>query len=247
MYSRMRVQCETMSTVMLGGHGDPEEQRLWPAVKKDFPLYEPFWQTQVFTLRDTCGRIRADVDERLELMAQEHYKCFISVSMVQSRDPSRPERAFSSLQNASNRARDVIQLFNSVQEACVPNANPIRSEPFQSLAKTIAAYRNFIHEDVLGIIEDKEHHRYIPLPDKLARYRRWSRFHGANLKDFVLLDDYIGGMYRDLCELMDQHWRLILDQSKAILESAEHQAMLLPLKPMAPMRPIVLCSNVQIQ
>jgi hypothetical protein len=225
---------------------DTEEQHRWSAVKKDFPLYEPFWRMHVFTLRDERGRIRADVDERLELMAQEHYKCFISVSMAQSRDPSRPERAFSSLQNAANRARGVIQLFNSVQETCAPNAKPIDYEPFQDLAKTIATYRNFIHEDVVGLIEDKEHHRYIPLPEKIAQYRRWSRFHGADLKDFVLLEDYIGRMYTDLCQLLDQRWHLMLDQSKAILESAEYQTLLPPLKPMAPMQPIVLCSNVQI-
>ncbi len=243
----MRVQCEAMGTVTLGDYGDAEEQRLWSAMKKDFPLYEPFWQMHVFTLRDARGRIRADVDERLELIAQEHYKCFISVSMVQSRETSRPERAFSSLQNAANRARDVIQLFNSIQERCVPNAKPIKGEPFQSIAKTIAVYRNFIHEDVLGLIEDKEHKRYIPLPDRLAEYRRWSRFHGADLKDFVLLEDYLGRMYTDLCQLLGEHWRLMLDQSRTICESAEYQTMLPPLKSTAPMQPIVLCSNVQIR
>ena len=235
-----------MSSATLRAYRDVEEQHRWPAVKKDFPLYEPFWQMHVFTLRDERGRIRGDVDERLELMAQEHYKCFISVSMVQTRDASRPERTFSSLQNAANRARDVIQLFNSVQETCAPTAKPIQIEPFQSLAKTIATYRNFIHEDVVGLIEGKEHHRYIPLPDKLAQYRRWSRFHGADLNDFVLLEDYIRRMYEFLCQLLDQHWRIILDQSKAVLESVEYQRLLPPLKPIAPMQPIVLCSNVQI-
>jgi hypothetical protein len=38
----------------------------------------------------------------------------------------------------------------------------------------------------------------------------------------------------------------MLDHSKAALESAEYETLLPPLKPMAAMQPIVLCSNVQI-
>src|ERR1039458_2584107 len=108
-----------MSTATLEAYGDTEEQKRWPEVKSRFPLYEPFWQTHVFPLRDGRGRIRADIDERLELMAQEHYKCFISVSMVLGRDAARPEKAFSSLQNAAKRAQAVIRLFNSALIACV--------------------------------------------------------------------------------------------------------------------------------
>jgi hypothetical protein len=62
-----------MNGVSLATHGDSEEQVRWPALQPRFSLYEPFWTQHVYTLRGTDGRIRADIDERLELMAEEHY------------------------------------------------------------------------------------------------------------------------------------------------------------------------------
>src|ERR1017187_2174884 len=147
-----------MSTATLEKYGDAQEQKRWPDVKKHFPLYEQFWQTHIFTLRDERGRIRADIDERLELMAQEHYKCFISVSMNLGRDAARPERTFSSLQNAANRAQAVIRLFNSVQSECVPNSTPVEGcDGLAGIAIQVKRYRNLIHEDVVGLVQDKNH------------------------------------------------------------------------------------------
>lgn len=93
-----------MNGPSLATHGDSEERNRWPEMRKHFPLYEAFWQVHVFTLRDGTGHIRQDVDERLELMAQAHYKCFVSVSIALDGlgDETHPERTFSSLQNAAN-------------------------------------------------------------------------------------------------------------------------------------------------
>src|ERR1700687_2986655 len=99
--------------------------------QKFSPLYEPFWVRHVFPLRDARGHIRDDVDERLELMAQEHYKCFMSLSVILGSrgQDSHPERTFSSLQNAANRAKQVIDFFNSIRETCIPgSANAVRCE-----------------------------------------------------------------------------------------------------------------------
>jgi hypothetical protein len=236
-----------MGIPTLTAHGDSEEQRRWPDVGKHFPLYERFWQTHIFTLRDARGRIRADIDERLELMAQEHYKCFISVSIVQSRDPARPERTFSSLQNAANRAQDVISCFNSVQASCVPKAKQVSdNERFANFARSIRRYRNFVHEDVVGLLEDRDHHRCIPLPDKLDKYKRWSRFHHADPKDFVVVEDYIGQSFAELCALLDENWRHMLEQSGELLASSGYRELLPPLEQPVPMQQVVLCSNVQI-
>jgi hypothetical protein len=236
-----------MSTATLETYGDTEEQKRWPYVKSHFPLYEPFWQTHIFTLRDERGRIRADIDERLELLAQEHYKCFISVSMVHGRDTARPERAFSSLQNAANRAQAVIRLFNSVQTACVAKSNPVDdNNAFASIAVDVAGYRNFIHEDVVGMLQDEDHRRYIPRPDKLAKYTRWSRFHDADPKDFTEVEECIEQAFAELCRLLGEHWQQMLDLSPAILASPVYQRLLPPLPQPAPMQRVVLCSNVQI-
>lgn len=236
-----------MSTATLETHGDSEEQKRWPGAKKYFPLYEPFWQIHIFTLRDERGRIRADIDERLELMAQEHYKCFLSVSMVHEQDTARPERAFSSLQNGANRAQAVIQLFNSVQATCVPKSKPVDDNGgFANIAISVADYRNFIHEDVVGLIQDKSSRRYIPLPDKLGKYRRWSRFHNADPKDFIAVEECIERAFAELGQLLEKHWQQMLDLSPAIFASPAYQKLLPPLSHPAPMQRVVLCSNVQI-
>jgi hypothetical protein len=224
--------------------GDAEEQKRWPDVRKYFPLYQPFWQTHVFTLRDERGRIRADIDGRLELMAQEHYKCFISVSMVLGREATRPERAFSSLQNAANRAQTVIRLFNSVQAECALKSKPVDdNKGFANVAIKVADYRNFIHEDVVGLLQDKSHRRYIPGPDKLGKYRRWSRFHNADPKDFTAVEEVIEQTFSELYRLLGAHWQQMLDLSPAMLASPIYQKLAPPLPKLVPMQPVVLCSK----
>jgi hypothetical protein len=236
-----------MSTATLEKYGDAQEQKRWPDVKKHFPLYEQFWQTHIFTLRDERGRIRADIDERLELMAQEHYKCFISVSMVEGRDTARPERAFSSLQNAANRAQAVIQLFNSARAECVPKSKPVDdNRGFARIAINVSGYRNFIHEDVVGLLQDENHRLYIPRPDKLDNYRRWSRLRKADPKDFTAVEECIDQVFGELSRLLGKHWQQMLDLSPVMLASPFYQKLLPPLPQPAQMQRVALCSNVQI-
>ena len=61
-----------MNGVSLVTHGDSEERARWPALQPHFPLYESFWMQHVYTLRGADGRMLDDIEERLELMAQEH-------------------------------------------------------------------------------------------------------------------------------------------------------------------------------
>jgi hypothetical protein len=238
---------QAVGTATLEAYGDSEEQKRWPEVKKHFPLYEPFWQTHIFTLRDARGRIRADIDERLELLAQEHYKCFISVSMAQARDSARPERAFSCVQNVANRAQAVIRLFNSVQTECIHKSKPVDdNKRFASVAKRVADYRNFIHEDVVGLVQDQKHRLYIPRPDKLDKYKRWSRLQNADPKDFVAVEECVEKALGELCGLLAENWQKMLDRSPEVLASQVYQKLrpTLPLHP--PMQRVTLCSNVQI-
>ena len=94
----------------------------------------------VYRLRGADGRIRADIDARLELMAQEHYKCFLSLSIAQGGldDDAHPERTFSSLQNAGNRAQQVIRLFNDIRAACLPaDRDPLDPARFAALTNLL--------------------------------------------------------------------------------------------------------------
>lgn len=67
-------------SVSLETAGDIVEREHWSKVNRYFPLYEPFWLRHAYSLRGHDGQIRADVDRRLQLMAQENYLCFKAVA-----------------------------------------------------------------------------------------------------------------------------------------------------------------------
>ena len=229
--------------------GDPLEQCLWPALGQHFPLYEEFWQRHIVTLRDAHGRVRDDIDERLELMAQEHYKCLVSLGIAHDglNDETHPQRTFSSLQNAGNRARQVVGYFNDIRSECIPaNPDPIDPEIFAEFCRDIARYRNYVHEDVMGMIEHQQR-RYLPKPEKLATYRRWSRLRNSKLADFELLSDILEAQFDRLKDLLNQHWRMMLDRSPDVLASPRYAQLLPSLSTQIQIsQPIVLSSNVQL-
>lgn len=203
-----------------------------------------------YTLRGADGRVRADIDERLELMAQEHYKCFLSLSIAQGGidDEAHPERSFSSLQNAANRAKEVIRLFNDVCATCLPDDfDPIDPSAFAEYCRGIAKYRNCVHEDVMGMILIQGR-RYLPKPEFLEKYRRWSRLQGAPASDFELLRDVLSVRFTALTDLLEGYWRPMLDRSPAVLTSPAY-LQLLPAQAEATnvvMQRFVLSSNVQL-
>ncbi|HET8547106.1 MAG TPA: hypothetical protein VFL57_03840 [Bryobacteraceae bacterium] len=239
-----------MNGISLATHGDSEERARWPTLQPHFPLYEPFWMQHVYTLRGTDHRIRADIDERLELLAQEHYKCFLSLSIAHGRldDDAHPERTFSSLQNAGNRAQQVIRLFNDIRAGCLPaDADPVDPAPFADSCRAIAEYRNYVHEDVMGMIV-LGGRRYLPKPACLGTYRRWSRLQGAPVADFEPMRDVLAARFATLTALLDTGWRIMLDRTPALLASPGYRHLLPPQAGAANvvMQRIVLSSNVQL-
>ena len=238
-----------MNDVSLQTLGDSRERNLWPALSQHFPLYEEFWERHVYTLRDAQGRVRGDIDERLELMAQEHYKCLVSLGIAHDglNDETHPERTFSSLQNAGNRARQVLGYFNDIRAECVPaDPDPVDPQPFADFCRNIARYRNYVHEDVMVMINYQQR-RYLPKPQELDTYRRWSRLRNANLAHVELLTDILATQFGSLKSLLGQHWRTMLDRSLEVLASPCY-AQLLPHLPAQTQvaQPFVLSSNVQL-
>ena len=239
-----------MNGISLATHGDREEQTRWPALQPHFPLYEPFWMQHVYALRGADGRIRGDIDERLELMAQEHYKCFLSLSIAQGGldDDAHPEHTFSSLQNAGNRAQQVIRLFNDIRAVCLPaDRDPVDPAPFAEYCRGIAEYRNYVHEDVMGMIVIRGR-RYLPKPEYLETYRRWSRLQGAPVSDFEALRDVLASRFAALTNLLDSRWRMLLDRSPTLLASTGYRQLLRPQADAyhVVMQRMVLSSSVQL-
>jgi hypothetical protein len=208
-----------MNGISLGAHGGTEERARWAALQPHFPLYEPFWIEHVYTLRGADHLIRPEIDERLELTAQEHYKCSLSLSIAQAGldDAAHPERTFSSLQNAGNHAQQVIRLFNDIRAACLP-PDPVDQAPFADYCHSIAEYRNYVHEGVMGMILF-EGRRYLPKLGCLGMHRRWSRLRGAPVTDFEPLDDVLTARFGALTILLDSHWRMLLDRTPTLVAS----------------------------
>ncbi len=239
-----------MNGISLATHGDSEEQARWPALHLHFPLYEQFWMLHVYTLRGADGRIRADIDERLELMAQEHYKCFLSLSIAQGGldDDAHPERTFSSLQNAGNRAQQVIRLFNEIRAACLPaDPDPVDPAPLVDYCRGVAEYRNYVHEDLMGMVVIGGR-RYLPRPACLGTYRRWSRLRGASVADFEPLHEVLATRFTALNALLDSRWRMLIDRTPAVLASPGYRQLLPRQAGVANVvvQRIMLSSNVQL-
>jgi hypothetical protein len=189
------------------------------------------------------------VDERLELLAQAHDKCFLSVSIALAGlgDEGHPERTFNSLQNVANQAQQVIEGFNTIKSECLPRAgDAVDRGGLAAFARGIRHYRNFVHEDVIGMLE-YQGRRYLPQPDKLAKYARWSRFRNADLADFVPLADYTRQQFDTLCRLLEVAWQEMLARSPELIRSPRYAELLPPLQPAPAMQEIILCSNVQLR
>ncbi len=234
---------------ILKTHGDTMEKQLWPELRDRFPLYEMFWQQHVFKLREhEHGVIRADVHAQLELMAQAHYKCLVSLSIALDNKDNPPERVFSSLQNASKRARTVIDHFNWVYNYCTGNAgNAMDPAAIIAFGTGMAPYRNLVHEDLIGLrVDEATGKALLPMSDKLGKYTRWSSLRTADPVDFMEVDQYIADAFEELCSLINAAWQGMLDVSKAILDSPRY-VDLLPARAVAvpTAGDIVLTSNTQ--
>lgn len=188
------------------------------------------------------------IDERLELMAQEHYKCFLSLSIAHGGldENAHPERTFSSLQNAGNRAQQVIGLFNDIRAACLP-ADPVDTRPFADFCCSIAEYRNYVHEDVMVMIVVGDR-RYLPKPECFGRYRLWSRLRRAPVEDLEPMRDVLAARFAALTNLLDSHWRVMLDRTPDLLASPGYRQLMPPQAAAENdvMQCIVLSSNVQL-
>ena len=205
----------------LRNQGDRAERELWPVMQRHFPLYEEFWRLHVATLRGRDGQIRSDIDARLERMAQENYKCFISSATAQKllTDDSHPENTFSSLQNAANSAQHVIQYFDSVRADCLKVSERIDCGALREYAASIALYRNYVHEGVTPRLQ-RNGRGMMPTSDQLksGNYKRWSQLRSAPETDLVSILDAMRSSFNELMMLFDTSWRQMIVISPTVLK-----------------------------
>jgi hypothetical protein len=140
----------------------------------------------------------------------------------------------------------VICLFKALYEKCTgTKETSIDTTALRTFAVDISRYRNLIHEDLVGVVLDASKKRFIPLPDKLAKYARWSSLRSADLKDFEDLDDYMARSISTLFKLVADTWEIMLKLSNDIVGSAEYKRLLPPLPKPAAEVAVVLTSNTQ--
>ncbi len=107
--------------------GDEFERRTWPNLRSCFSCYETFWSVFIVPLREPnqiC--IRQNVAEKLQCLAQSHYKCYAALAsaheLLKKDSTAHPERIFSHLQNSSNEAKKVMSCFAKVAQSCIGQA-----------------------------------------------------------------------------------------------------------------------------
>lgn len=180
----------------------------------------------------------------MELLAQSHYKCFQSLRLAHKKlDETRhAEQTFSHLQNAANRAREVIMQFNQLRAACAPAVDVVPDTELGAFAIRITKYRNAIHEDMLPmcLIDGQMH---IPKVDRLDKYKRWSALETADRADLVVLRRELNDDFNELCRLIGAGWTAMLARSDALIQSAEYQRRMRPVTTIT-MQRVVLSSNV---
>jgi hypothetical protein len=229
-------------------YGDVREKELWPSLSLHFASYAPFWATYVLPLRDETGRsIRGDIDERLELMAQENYKCFLSLSnaLANLTNLEHPEIEYNGLQSAANAANATVEHFASFASAAAGRVVEIPVDDLANIARRVARYRNFIHEGVIALLRigDAFH---IPKPECLEKYRRWSRLQEADRQDFTPLAEDMQFEFKALCGVIDVRWKEMLALAPEMTDSdAFRQLPVLPAAQLPHQGDIVCSSNVQ--
>jgi hypothetical protein len=233
---------------LLASYGDVREKELWPSMAPHFSSYASFWATYVLPLRDESGRrIRRDVDEHLELMAQENYKCFLSLSnaLANVDNVEHPEIEYNHLQSAANAAKATVGHFVRFVSGASGRAVEIPVDDLADLATRVARYRNFIHEGVVALLKI-EGVFHIPKPECLEKYRRWSRLQKADTQDFTPVAEDMRSEFQALCGLIDARWKAMVALAPdATGSEAYRQLPAVPAEPLPGQCEIVCSSNVQ--
>src|SRR5215472_4117169 len=82
------------------------------------------------------------------------------------------------------------EAFNEIHGKCIQRADKVSVKALKVYARGIAQYRNLIHEDATPMVISKGQ-MFIPRPDKLKKYRRWSALRKADPADLAPLTDVI--------------------------------------------------------
>lgn len=248
--TRMESSCmlEKDAGQLLARYGDAREKELWPSLAPHFGLYALFWATYVFPLRDENGRrIRHHLDESLELMAQENYKCFLSLghALTNLDNVEHPEIEYNDLQTAANAAKCTVEHFVSFLRRASGRAVEIPVDGLADLARKVARYRNFIHEGVVALLKiDGVFH--IPKPESLEKYRRWSRLQEPDTQDFTPVAEDMRSEFSALCGLIDARWKAMMALApEATNSEAYQQVPVVPAEQLPHQCDIVFSSNVQ--
>ena len=153
-----------------------------------------------------------------------------------------------SLTSLSTSSSGLQHVFNGIRADCLPaDPDPVDLQLLADYCRSVAKYRNYVHEGVMGMIE-LGGRRYLPKSASLESYRQWSKLRDAPIADFEPVQDILALNFAALTTLLESQWRMLLDRTPALLSSPGYRKSLLPQDNAQNIvrQRIVLSSNVQL-
>jgi len=214
--------------------GDAVEKATWPALRDFFPHYEIFWQTHIVPLRSANSiHPRRGIDDDFEFLAMRHYSTYVNLGKAYERvlggsseelaNHQFPDDIYAILHRAAELAVKVVERFKHIYEICLNKKAKIDTSPIESVMARVVCYRNLIHEEFPAVHVDADGRLYIPRPEKLDRYRKWTDvLYEWRSEDFVevrrqLTDDFLA-----LCSALETSWKAMCQLSGQLATNQEY-------------------------
>lgn len=212
-----------MSQATILEDGDAVEKATWPALAPFFPHYEEFWRFHLVPLR-TTGSIhpRRGIDEDFEFLAMQHYSLYVTLGYAYERilgnqasaSIAFPDDIYALLQRVGELAQKVVQRFEQLFYECLREKADVDTLGLRKLVDRIDSYRNLIHQEFLAVQCDASGRIFVPKPEKLERYRKWTDvLYHAREEDFVDVHKQLIDDFRALCSGLETTWKILCQHS----------------------------------
>jgi hypothetical protein len=227
--SNGHVRIRPMSEPTLLNDGDRIERESWSYIRDDFPHYEEFWQKHVYPLRRTDSiHFRQGIDEDFEYMAMAHYSTYANLReahdrlSVASQNFQLPDALYWHLFRTAELANKVVERFSKIYLACL--GRPCKAGNFDTLLERFRQYRNLIHQQIPAVLTDAEGAVYIPRPECLGNYPKWTDvLYRCNRSDFVPVLEQLHSDFRALCSGLEDIWKVMCREADALQQSSEYR------------------------
>jgi len=215
-----------MAQATIPQDGDAVEKATWPALAPFFPHYEEFWRTHLVPLR-SAGSIhpRRGIDDDFQVLAMQHYSLYVVLGRAYDRilgteastSIGFPDDVYGQLQRVAELAQKLVERFEQLFYSCVQEKVKVDTLTFTKIIHRIDGYRNLIHQEFLAVQTDPDGRIFVPRPEHLERYRKWTDIlYDARAEDFVDVHTQLIDDFRALCSALETTWKDLCELSKRL-------------------------------